>query len=125
MWEIYQTSAIGSAQQAAGNASSEARRAARTADESRSRVAELTTRCDRLALTCQALWELLRERLDLTEAELLERVQQIDLRDGKVDGRMATSVSQCPACDRPVNSRRPQCLYCGEPMNATTEVFNQ
>jgi len=125
MWEIYQTSAIGSAQRAAGNASSEARRAARTAEESKGRLADLTSRCDKLALSCQALWELLRERLDLTEQELLDRVQEIDLRDGKADGRMATHVAECPACQRPVNSRRKTCLYCGEPMNATKEVFNQ
>ena len=125
MWEIYQTSAIGSAQRTAGNASGEARRAARTADESKSRVAELTARCDRLALTCQALWELLRDRLNLTEQQLLDRVQQIDLRDGKADGRMGSQVHQCPACERPVNSRRRQCLYCGEPMQPGTEVFNQ
>jgi hypothetical protein len=73
----------------------------------------LERRTDRLALLCQSLWELLRENSGLTENDLIQRMQQIDMRDGVADGRMTPVAVVCPSCNRRSNSRRDECVYCG------------
>lgn len=123
-WEMYQTGRIGQAQHQADSASRDARRAERIAASSKNELMELKVRHETMALTCQAMWELLAERLDVTEAELLQRIEEVDLRDGVRDGKMSSGVQTCPECDRPVNARRQQCLYCGVDMPPRQEVFN-
>lgn len=76
-------------------------------------VRRLERRTDRLSLVCQALWELLRERTNLGDNDLIARMQQIDLRDGVADGRMTPMTVICPSCNRTSNSRRDECVYCG------------
>ncbi len=83
------------------------------ADRLLSELQHMERRTDRLALVCQALWELLRERANLTENDLISRMQQIDLRDGVADGRMTPVAVVCPSCNRRSNSRRDECVYCG------------
>ena len=112
----------------AGEATSEAITRSRHAD-TRSRITEadvqqLESRLDALALGCQAMWELLAAATDLTNDDILNRMQEIDLRDGKLDGKIGSHVVRCSACDRPSNARRPQCLYCGEPLSAEKDPFN-
>lgn len=74
---------------------------------------------DRLALLTTALWSLASERLGITEEELQARVQQIDLSDGKLDGRVAVPTSQCPKCSRQISRRHRTCLYCGTALPVT------
>ncbi len=76
-------------------------------------IRQLQTRVDRLALACQGLWELLRENTDFTEEELEKKILEIDMRDGKTDGKIGTQIVQCPACGSNTNSRRPNCVMCG------------
>lgn len=106
-WELRQNRRIDAATQ-------DAQRARQKSDQSGYRLDELQRRVDRLALASQALWELLREQTDLTDDQVMARMVDIDLRDGKRDGKIGRSVTACPACDRPANSSRTQCLYCGE-----------
>jgi hypothetical protein len=73
----------------------------------------LEDRVDKLLLACTALWELLRDRTDLTEDDLLAKVQEVDLRDGQADGKITKTVKKCPACGRTMSPRHRQCLYCG------------
>ena len=91
--------------------------AARDADNSasvaQSEIAELRATVDRLALMSQALWEIVRDQTGIQEADLVARIEAIDLRDGVVDGRMREAVSECPLCQRLNRSQRARCLYCG------------
>lgn len=73
----------------------------------------LCKQLSRQALVCQALWELLSERLGVTEEELAAKIEEIDLRDGLADGKIGTQQLRCPQCGRPSNSSRRTCLYCG------------
>ncbi len=81
----------------------------------------LREQVEHLALLSQSLWELLQERLQITEAELEQKVQEVDLRDGTVDGKITRHPLRCPKCLRVSNSRHKRCLYCG--LEFQTDVF--
>ncbi len=89
---------------------SEARTQAR---EARMDAAGLRERLDRQALMSMALWSLMKEHLGLTDDQLLKRVQDIDLSDGKLDGKVMQGVSDCKKCKRSLSPRHAKCIYCG------------
>ena len=101
-----------------GIAESRASRAAMDAEHLGRRLVDLENRVNRLALTSMALWTLLRERTGLSEEELMELVQEFDLRDGKLDGKMSVGITDCPSCQRPVSQKHRRCLYCDYPLEA-------
>ena len=86
-------------------------------------VERLETKLDNLALACQALWEILRDSTDLTEHELTTKMESIDLRDGKRDGRITPTAQTCKSCGRKSGRNRKQCVYCGKPTPDDGEVF--
>jgi len=62
----------------------------------------------------EALWELIRNRLNLSENDLNEKLYQIDMRDGQLDGRNQRNTTvECPDCHRKVSTRHTACIYCG------------
>jgi hypothetical protein len=92
-----------------------------SAGESATRVATDVRRqnefiqCDveKLFMLTEALWTILKEKHGCTDAELVQRVQEIDLRDGKLDGKVAKVTPDCHQCGRKLMGKRPVCLYCG------------
>ena len=80
------------------------------------RVEDLERRVDRLALACQALWEILRTNLGMSDEQIREKMGEIDLRDGVADGRITAQVANCTQCGRVVRTSRENCLYCGHKM---------
>ena len=105
-WDLYQQKQISDVKFDASHAKDEVGRQA-------DRVRELEFAVQRSALVNQALWELLRSRFDLEEADLLAKVKEIDLRDGKLDGRMSAQTQTCPTCDRVLSAKYTRCIYCG------------
>jgi len=85
-----------------------------------SALADLSRRFERLALVTQALAELLFERAHVTEADLAAKIDEIDMRDGKRDGRASSPPRSCPKCGREVAGIRTTCLYCGAPLGGAT-----
>ena len=83
-------------------------------EDARSRVRDLEHEVQRLKLLNQALWELLREKLNISDADLEKRIREVDLRDGVADGRMTDVALKCPACSRVSSSKHWKCLYCGQ-----------
>jgi hypothetical protein len=81
-------------------------------------LADLSSRLDRLALVTQALSELLGERAHVSEADLLAKIDEIDMRDGIRDGRVTAGARLCPACHRSNGGSRKTCLYCGASLEA-------
>ena len=79
-------------------------------------VERLEERVDRLTLVCTAMWSVLRQRTGATDAELLAAVQEIDLRDGVLDGRHSPPPIECPACRRLSHRRHRFCMYCEAPL---------
>ena len=98
---------------AARDAQMDAARGTARADVARVDVKLLQDRLDKLTLVCMAMWELLRDRAQLSEAELMEKVKEIDLRDGVPDGKVTEKVAQCPKCNRVMSPRHKRCMYCG------------
>ena len=91
--------------------------------ESRSpqeKIQWLEDRLDRLPLISMAMWELVRERAELSEEDLMTKVQEIDLRDGQADGKVTPQVKHCPQCDRVMSPRHQRCLYCGGSIESDT-----
>ena len=87
-------------------------------DESNMRKREiefLANEVGRLFMINQALWELVGEKLGLSDEDIIEKVNEIDGRDGRLDGRKAKSEpGSCPACGRILLRGKPVCIYCGE-----------
>lgn len=106
IWEMYQQAKISEANQAAESAKSKADRTIQS-------IQDLEKHVERLALACQAMWELLRDGTELTEEDLEKKMSEVDGRDGKCDGRIASQLLVCPACGQNTNSKRSTCLMCG------------
>ncbi len=78
------------------------------------RVREVEHQIERLMLLNQSLWELLREKLNISDADLQAKIQEVDMRDGVADGKMTTTALKCPTCGRTSSSKHWKCLYCGQ-----------
>ena len=93
---------------ATGRESSAAdQRSGRALDE----VERLRNDVDRLTLACAAMWTLLKDD-GHTEDELAARMQALDMRDGRMDGKMAPDVVTCKGCGRKSRPDRKTCMYC-------------
>lgn len=75
-------------------------------------VKALRDQVERLCMLNQAMWELVSEKLGLTDADLEKKAVEVDLRDGKLDGKMTAHPVRCPQCGRVSNSRHKKCMYC-------------
>lgn len=87
------------------------------------RIDELERSNESLTLACTALWEIMRDRVDISDADLEAKMGEIDLRDGVRDGRAtsrATGPMKCPECGRPNRRGRTTCIYCGRTLEAAS-----
>ena len=108
-WELHQHYKIHLARK-------EANRAYYSAKRVGEQVHELKSMSGKALLVCEAMWSFMQERMGITEEELIQRMEDIDLTDGKLDGKVRRSVDTCPHCDRTISLRYPRCIYCGKPV---------
>lgn len=67
-----------------------------------------------LELTCAAMWTIFKDKLGVTDEELIKAIHEVDARDGVVDGKISQSSRECPHCHRKVLTRNPtKCAWCG------------
>ena len=102
--------------------SNEAKRQVRKAETEtgnlRNRIKILENNVAKTLLINEALWEIIREKLRLTDDEFNEKLYAIDMRDGTLDGKNQRShAMKCPQCNRMVSHRHAACLYCGHIMD--------
>ncbi len=109
----------GTAIEAAACAAGELTPAGTRPEAAEDRAVRLERRLEKLTLVCQALFTLVRDRAGITEDDLARRVREIDLTDGRLDGRMAPAFT-CGACGRVTSRRHGRCLYCGAPRKEGT-----
>jgi hypothetical protein len=106
IWNVTQETRISDAAQRASEARSSSER---VLDD----YHELRRHTEALSLACQALWEIVRSQHGFNDEVLLKKIEEIDLRDGKLDGSIASTTADCPKCGRTGRSSRGKCLYCG------------
>jgi hypothetical protein len=79
-------------------------------------------RVAKLELLCEGLISYLQVKGVLERDELAVMVQRVDLADGYEDGRVgpdrSSKAPRCPFCDRPFNTKRSECIYCGKEVTA-------
>jgi hypothetical protein len=109
---------IWDSQQRYEDAQSAAERAQSKSEHLGAELKALQRQVDRMALACQAMWEIISENSDFKEEDLEKKMLEIDLRDGKSDGKIGASVLNCPSCGAKTNSRRPTCIICGAPVTS-------
>ncbi len=71
-----------------------------------------------LEIAYQAMFELVQSRLDISESAILDKMEEIDLRDGTLDGKTVPAVVLCPQCGRNSSESRSTCVYCGAALSA-------
>ncbi len=108
--DLYQQQRIGEAQRKAEAATDAAKRLAW-------QVEDLQRKTDALTIASQALWDLLRDTTGLTDAMVLQKMEEIDMRDGRKDGKISPRTRTCPQCRRKSNAGRAHCLYCGSDLS--------
>ena len=70
------------------------------------RVKQLEEEVDSLTLIAMAMWELLGKAEGFYLKDLEARMQEIDLRDGKLDGKYSVNANVCTKCNRQLHGRR-------------------
>ena len=109
-WQFYQQNQINQAKNRASHAERTAERASEKAGEV---LHHLNAKIDGLALTCQALFEILQSQNGVTEEQLAQKMEEIDMRDGTKDGSISPAKKVCSQCGRRASPTRGNCLYCG------------
>ena len=84
--------------------------------EGAERIEGDSTRLDveKLFMITEAMWNILKEKHGYADEDLIRMVQDIDLRDGKLDGQIAKQPNPpCSNCGRTLMGKHPVCIYCG------------
>lgn len=116
LWDVFQHRQIQKADEKADVARLDAKQ---TKDRLHFETQRIEAKIDGLALICEALWETLRENTNLTDLDIQRKIEEIDLRDGRRDGRISGSPTVCKGCNRPAHTRQVTCMYCGEPLTTS------
>ena len=106
LWDLHQQGRIDQNARDLGSVRSESNALQRRLDDLRRQV-------EALSLTCMAMWSLLQGETGVTDAQLAERVREIHLRDGKLDGRARPGAQTCASCGRVMSPRHTRCMCCG------------
>lgn len=96
--------------------SADAARAGAAASRARHKAESVEARLDRALLACEAMWTILRDKLNVTDLELVQRMNDLDLSDGRLDGKVRKTPVACPKCGKAIARRFPKCMYCGQPV---------
>lgn len=94
-------------------------RAKAEAQDAQYRVRVLEEKLEQTMLGIAAFWALVSERLQLSENDLIQKMNEIDMEDGVQDGRLKKHPVQCPQCQKTVSSKYIKCFYCGAELKKT------
>jgi ribosomal protein L32 len=75
------------------------------------RVHVLEAHLTKAMLINETLWEIMKEKLNLTDDILQAELSKIDLREG--------TSKECPKCHHMVAPHHPICIYCGQVIDSS------
>jgi hypothetical protein len=84
----------------------------------RSEMQSLEDEIARLRVITEAMWELMSEVTGLTVEQLGIRIYEVDMDDGRADGRKTHPMVDCMKCQAKIDQSDKNCTYCGEPAPA-------
>lgn len=100
-------------------AKSKADRANGKANLAQEEINALNWKVEKLTMITEALWRIVKQSQKLDDGYLKSLVDEIDMQDGKLDGKVAkTAPSLCPKCTRVLSNKIKKCVYCGAVSNA-------
>ena len=76
------------------------------------RLQELEQRYERMKLVTAALWQLLKAHTGLTDADLKQYIEKVDLADGKIERK--GGAMDCPHCSRRILKTAVVCPWCSK-----------
>jgi hypothetical protein len=73
---------------------------------------------EKLLMITEALWRIVKEEHGYSDELLIQKIQEVDMRDGTLDGRVSKSAERptCPKCGRVIIRNQHACLFCGAPV---------
>ena len=83
--------------------------------QNESHVDTLSEKIDQLYIMNLAALELLND-LGVSQNQIMKKIEEIDLRDGKIDGKVSQP-TECNDCGHRISKRRTNCFYCGAKIN--------
>lgn len=98
-------------------ATSQAASAKSKAQSNQVKLKWLEENLSRTLMICEALWEILRDEHGLSDDKIAEKIEEIDMRDGVLDGKNSRGITKCASCGRNVAARHKACIYCGKPVD--------
>lgn len=87
--------------------------AARAATDATARIVKLEQRYEQLRLINMALWNLLKDRLQLSDADLAAHVDALRAEAATVGQDRNPELIECTKCRRKIPAKSATCLYCG------------
>ncbi|HVC01731.1 MAG TPA: hypothetical protein VND80_05955 [Steroidobacteraceae bacterium] len=87
--------------------------AARAATDATARIVKLEQRYDQLRLISMAMWNLLKDRLQLTDADLATHVEALRAQAAAAEHDRNPELIECTKCKRKIPAKSATCLYCG------------
>ena len=112
-------------QQGLATATSTSERALTHVENIEDRMFRMERSIDQLKLVNVAITEMLVHRLGVAESEIINKIKEVDLRDGIQDGKFSSGVPLCPRCHRRYNSKLHKCQYCGYVDPNTQTIFDK
>lgn len=78
----------------------------------------LNWKVEKLTMITEALWRIVKQSRNIDDEYLKRLVDEIDMKDGKLDGKIAkTPPLHCSNCLRVLSNRIKKCVYCGTVSN--------
>ena len=81
-------------------------------------VYQLERKVEKLMMLTEALWGVIKKEHDLKDDDLERMLEEIDLKDGKLNYKVAkTGPVKCEKCRKTIQNGLSKCMYCGTRSN--------